>query len=131
VIHRAAGAPLAILTALRAGRARGLARRRRARLRAARLLGARVEAPIGPARLARAAGCRIVVGTLEPDPSEPRTRFRLRIEPVEMSEDDAHTTQRVMDVLTRAIERSPSEWLWMARPLGNCRAPVAFAEKSR
>jgi Kdo2-lipid IVA lauroyltransferase/acyltransferase len=133
VIHRGKrGAPLAILRALRGGHALGLLPDVGGRVPSVDgvLLGARVAAPVGPARLARAAGCPIVVGTLEPEARRAPLRFRLRIEPLAVADSDDATTQRVMNALTAAILRAPEHWLWMARPL-DLRQIVGFAEKSR
>jgi Kdo2-lipid IVA lauroyltransferase/acyltransferase len=133
VIHRGGRrAPLEILRSLRRGEAVGLLPDLGGRVPSseARLLGARVAAPTGPARLARAAHCPIVVGTLEPASPGVLPRFRLRIEQLDPASDDGTTTQRVMSALTAAIERAPEHWLWMARPL-ELPGRSAFAEKSR
>ena len=74
-------------------------------------LGRSTPFPVGLERLARAARCPILVGTLTPAPSG--ARFELVIERIEHLA-GASLTQRVADGVARAIVRCPEQWLWMA-----------------
>lgn len=119
VIHRGdRGAALRTLRALRAGRAVGVLPDLGARVPSVEVefLGARRALPLGPARLARAAGCPLLIGVLEPSAAAPAP-FRLRIERLSDAGDgDARMTRRVMSAIEAAIARAPEQWLWMAAP---------------
>jgi KDO2-lipid IV(A) lauroyltransferase len=117
VIHRGrVGAPVRILRALRSGKPVGFLPDLggRVRSRPAKLLGQRVELPVGPERVAIRARCPVLFGTLRPrQPEGPLPRFQLELsrldEPTEPS-----LGQTICDALTREIARCPGQWLWMA-----------------
>jgi KDO2-lipid IV(A) lauroyltransferase len=118
VIHRGhPSAPLYALRALRAGKLLGLLPDLGGRVPTidARFVMGTMRAPVGPARLARAARCPVLIGTLAPlRAANARRKFALEIQQVALGASDAETTQGIMDALARAISRAPAEWLWMA-----------------
>ncbi|HMJ10473.1 MAG TPA: lysophospholipid acyltransferase family protein, partial [Polyangiaceae bacterium] len=118
VIHRGApGADVAIVRALRSGRAVGFLPDLASRVRAVptRWLGHLQPMPIGPSQLALRLNSALMIGTLQPNLAG--NGFKLRLEPlvVDPSKD---MTQSVANGLDRAIRGAAEHWLWMARPLG-------------
>jgi KDO2-lipid IV(A) lauroyltransferase len=115
VIHRGdRHSGVRIVRALRRGRAVGLLPDLGGRVESVgvHFLSARVDVPVGPARLAHRTGAAIVVGTLEPLGPD---RHRLRLESVEAGPDERATTQRIMARLEAAIRRTPEQWLGLAK----------------
>ena len=117
VIHRGKpGASARMLRALRRCQPVGFLVDLPSRVRALRMpfLGAEVMIPLGPQRLARLTGARLLVGTLRRRPErlgEPQ--FGLRIRRV-VAADDAEFTRRVARLLEREILARPEDWPWMS-----------------
>lgn len=114
VLHRSHPATTGrLLRALRAGRPVGFLPDLGARVASVpcRFLGHPAELPVGPQRIARRTGARVLVGVLARRETGPAT-FDLTLEEVQSS--DEHTlTQRVADTLTGMIRGAPADWLWM------------------
>jgi KDO2-lipid IV(A) lauroyltransferase len=120
VIHRGrSGAALSVLRALRAGRPVGLLPDLGGRVASvpSRLLGQRVSMPVGPQRIARQAGCPVIVGTLAPLPAPRRPaalpRFTLRITRL-TERDERRLGRQIADALSQHIRACPTHWWWMA-----------------
>ncbi|HEX4339627.1 MAG TPA: lysophospholipid acyltransferase family protein [Polyangiaceae bacterium] len=132
VIHRGRpGAAARIMDALGSGRpvgilpdlgGRGLA------TTPVRFLGRTVAFPTGAQKLARAAGCPLLVGTLVRTPRG-ATPFELLLEDVDTDGTVDELTRRVAAHLEHAVKRSPEDWLWMAVPhlaiAADSRAPLS------
>jgi KDO2-lipid IV(A) lauroyltransferase len=109
------GRPIGVLPDLRS---RGVATKR------AVFLGRAVEFPVGVERLATRLACPVLVGTLTSTAAG--TPFDLRLEALDEDHEGRESlTQRVAHALSRAILRSPEQWLWMAP------GHVSIAEDSR
>ncbi|MBE7480072.1 MAG: lysophospholipid acyltransferase family protein [Polyangiaceae bacterium] len=116
VIHRGdPGAGARIVRALRSGQLVGVLPDLPARVESARVdfLGTPSEMPIGPARIALAAGVPLLAACLAP--LGDGRRFRLEVSRIDPAGLSATTlTQRVANALSRAILLAPAWWLWMA-----------------
>lgn len=116
VIHRGdPGAGARIVRALRSERLVGVLPDLPARVESVcvSFLGAPSEMPVGPARIALAAGVPLLVACLRPLGAGPR--FRLEVRRLDSNgQSPAELTQRVAKQLSEAILQAPAWWLWMA-----------------
>ncbi|HLV21286.1 MAG TPA: lysophospholipid acyltransferase family protein [Polyangiaceae bacterium] len=118
VIHRGdPGCPSRIVRALREGRPVGFLPDLPGRVRThlVTLMGRPSVIAAGPVRIARRAGCPLLVGTLQPLSPPTPAPFRLILGEISHAgADDATVAQRLADVLSAAIRRAPAQWPWMA-----------------
>jgi KDO2-lipid IV(A) lauroyltransferase len=114
VIHRGhPSASLRIVRTLRRGLPLGFLPDLGSRVphRWVRFLETRARWPVGPARIAARMGAPMVVGVLGPT-GRPEKPFRLEVVSIP-SLDEKGLHEAAADVIARAIELHPEQWLWM------------------
>jgi len=124
VIYRgSAGAPVALVRALRAGRVLGFLMDLPGRLptRPISLLGQPSKAPMGPARLALRLGSPVVIGSPMPAADGFTEVHIARLSTANLvagEQGEAALTQRMADALSDRIRAWPAAWPWMHPSFG-------------
>lgn len=118
IARGAAGAPMAIVRALRAGKVLGAPMDLASRVPSVRVpfLGREAQTAVGPARIALRTGAPVVVATLEARGGR-REVTATRVPTRDLSERDplaaTTLTRRINDELSRRILTMPEAWPWM------------------